>query len=126
MSDDSLTLFDTVQEPRTDSSQPVRFVAVARPSDPITSHEAASSIKDLTLTQKRVLEVLERYGPATDEEINRYYFHLAQAFDWNQVSPSGLRSRRAELVEAGKVQDSGERGTTKSGRATVSWELVVD
>ncbi|CAB4218087.1 hypothetical protein UFOVP1608_5 [uncultured Caudovirales phage] len=124
MSDDSLTLFDVQQEHRTDSNSPIRMRAVARPSDPVTSHEAAASIGDLTLTQRRVLEVLERYGPATDEEINRYYFHLAQVFDWNAVSPSGLRSRRAELVATGKVKDSGERGTTKSGRSTVSWALA--
>lgn len=123
MSEDSPSLFDVEIEPRTDPSQPVRMRAVARVSDPVTSLEAATSIKDLKTTQKHILEVLDRYGPATDEEINRYYFHLAQLFDWNPVSPSGLRTRRAELVDAGFIYDTGKRQLTKSNRPCIVWEL---
>lgn len=123
MNEETPSLFAVEYETRTDPLQPVRMKAVARNSDPITSHQAAASVKDINKTHERVLEVLERYGPATDEEIERYYFNLAQLFDWPSASPSGLRSRRAELVALGKVYDTGERGKTASGRATAIWEL---
>lgn len=124
MIEDSPALFDLQQETRTDPSQPIRFRAIARTTDPITSHQAAASVREITKTHERVLEVLERYGPATDEEIERYYFNLAELFDWPKASPSGLRSRRAELVTLGKVFDTGQRGKTASGRQTAIWELA--
>lgn len=123
MNEESPSLFDVEYETRTDPLSPVRMKAVARTSDPITSHQAAASVRDITKTHERVVEVLERYGPATDEEIERYYFNLAQLFEWPSASPSGLRSRRAELVAMGLVYDTGERGKTASGRATAIWEL---
>lgn len=124
MSDNSLSLFDIEQEHRTDPNEPVRFKAVARNTDPITSHKAAASVRDISKTHERILEVLDRYGPATDEDIQRYYDNLAQLFEWPPASPSGLRSRRAELVAMGKVYDTGERWKTASGRATAVWELA--
>lgn len=123
MNEESPTLFAVEYETRTDPLQPVRMKAVARTSDPITSHQAAASVKDINKTHERVLEVLERYGPATDEEIERYYYNLSELFEWPKASPSGLRSRRAELVAMGLVYDTGERGKTASGRATAIWEL---
>lgn len=119
------TLFDMEPVPRTDPDTPQTFRAVARRNDPETSHEAAASVKDISKTHERILEVLDRYGPATDEEIYRYYFNLAELFSWPPASPSGLRSRRAELVTLGKVYDTGKKGHTSAGRPTTIWELSI-
>jgi hypothetical protein len=110
------TLFDEDLQPT--------YMPMARVSDPKTSHEAAASVRAVTATHDRIIEVLERYGPASDEDINAYYFNLAELFEWPPVSPSGLRSRRAELVKLGKVVDTGERTKTASGRSTILWELA--
>lgn len=117
------TLFDLEPEPRLNADEPQRFRAVARNTDPKTSHIAAASVRDISKTHERIIEVLDRYGPATDEEIERYYFNLAELFDWPKASASGLRSRRAELVTLGTVFDTGNRGTTATGRPTTIWEL---
>lgn len=117
------TLFDLEPEPRVNPEDPQRFRAVARTNDPHTSHTAAASVRDISKTHERIIEVLDRYGPATDEEIFNYYFNLAELFEWPKASPSGLRSRRAELVTLGTIFDTGKRGTTASGRATTIWEL---
>jgi hypothetical protein len=39
------------------------------------------------------------------------------------VSVSGIRTRRAELVEAGTVYDTGETRPTISGRAAIVWDV---
>ena len=95
----------------------------ARHTDPDTSHEAATSIHSMSAVQERIVEVLTRYQPATDEDIEAFYGHLAILFDWPPVSPSGLRSRRAELVFHGIVQASAESGRTRTGRRCSMWEL---
>ena len=99
---------------------------IARRTDRSTSHAAARSVRNQTATHARLVEVMERYGPATDEEIAAYYGNLAQLFDWPPVSPSGLRSRRAELVDLGTIVDTGEKGRTTSGRSCTIWELAAE
>jgi hypothetical protein len=115
----SPTLFDVDEQGRAIIPEPR-----ARLTDRGTSHAAAKSVRNQTVTHDRIVEVLDRYGPATDEEIAAYYFNLAQLFDWPQVSPSGLRSRRAELVDLGRIVDTGEKGRTKSGRSCTVWDLA--
>jgi hypothetical protein len=100
----------------------VVLVPGARHTDPDSSHEAAASVQGVSATQARIMDVLERYGDGTDEDIAAWYGNLAQLLDWPPVSPSGLRSRRRELVFAGLVIDTGRRGTTASGRASIIWE----
>lgn len=115
----SPTLFDVDERGRAVIPEPR-----ARMTDRGTSHAAAKSVRNQTATHDRIVDVLERYGPATDEEIAAYYGNLAELFDWPPVSPSGLRSRRAELVDLGVVVDTGERGRTRAGRACTVWELA--
>jgi hypothetical protein len=89
---------------------------VARRSDPETSWQAARSVDPLKLraTQREILWVLRNWGPLTDEEI-------AVLVGPDSQSPSGLRTRRRELVDAGLVVDTGRRRKSRSGRAMIVW-----
>jgi hypothetical protein len=101
----------TSQQPRAP-----RRRAVARVTDPSTSWEAAASVTGLATNRQAVLSLLTGYGPMTDETI---YDRLPEGF----MSPSGARTRRAELVDAGLVEDSGEKRLTRSGRRTIVWRV---
>lgn len=93
--------------------------AVARRTDPSTSHAAAASISSSKLrsSQVAVLEWLREHGPATDEA-------LVELYNGPDQSPSGLRTRRRELVEQRLVRDSGARQPLASGRMAIVWEVV--
>jgi hypothetical protein len=90
--------------------------AHARSSDPQTSHDAARSVKDISKAQRHVMMALNR-EPMTDEQISSWMYEWLGSL----ISPSGARTRRAELVAMGLVEDSGQRGKTKAGRATIIW-----
>lgn len=104
---------------------PPRYAPVSRTTDPETSRQAAASISvdKMRETQKVILDILDRFGPACDEDIAVMARQLESLGEAPKQSPSGLRSRRAELVTAGLVRDSGERAKTSSGRQTIVWEL---
>lgn len=90
--------------------------AYARHGDPETSHQAAASVRDLRATQWVVLSILRRFGPCSDEQIADH-----AATEGVMQSPSGMRTRRRELVDLGFVIDSGERTRTEAGRNTIVW-----
>lgn len=112
MTVDEYALFDAAGEP----------TATARATDPPTSRQAAASIagERLRASQQAVLHVLRRYGPMCDVELVDRYSLLAERYG-SQQSPSGIRSRRHELVEAGEVVDTGERRKLASGRNAIVW-----
>lgn len=91
-------------------------MAHARKTDPITSHDAAHSIGDVTLTQEYVLKALQK--PRTDVQ-------LVEAYRKTKLAPvaseSGIRSRRAELVRLGLVHDTGLKVVLPSGRRAIVW-----
>lgn len=92
----------------------------ARRTDPATSHDAAASVRNMTQTHRALLALISLEGPLTDE---------ALLLLWNdriaeRISPSGLRTRRAELVDLGLVRDSGQRKPLESGRAAIAWEIA--
>lgn len=89
--------------------------AHARRTDPETSHDAAASVPNIRKSQELILTILSRC-PQTDEEI---FSHLPSGV----MSPSGARTRRSELVAAGRVIDTGERRRTISNRRTIVWDL---
>jgi hypothetical protein len=89
----------------------------ARKTDPETSHDAAESVKNVTLTQEYILRALRR--PRNDVELIEAYRGYKNA---PRASESGIRSRRAELVDAGLVDDSGRRVKMPSGRFSIVWE----
>jgi len=92
----------------------------ARPTDPATSHEAASSVRNVRESQQLILKALDiwRRTGLTDEQI--YDCPAICSY----MSPSGARTRRSELVRQGLVVDSGERRKTKAGRQTIVWKAV--
>lgn len=93
-----------------------------RRTDPDTSKEAAGRAARITETRLRILELLDSddgYEMMTDDEIAA----SARAEGWF-TSPSGLRTRRSELVESGLVADSGERSTLPTGRRAVLWRIT--
>lgn len=96
-------------------------VARARTTDPETSHEAAT-VTNTNALQRRVL-VLLMSGARTDEEL--LDLHRAGWPD-TPVSPSGLRSRRAELVRMGYVEFADEHRTTAAGRRTRVWCITFE
>lgn len=97
---------------------------VARMTDPETSHEAARSLKaeKLNETQNAIMQILDG-NDLTDEEIAQRHFAGAEAGFWLHASESGLRSRRAELVQGGLVQKVG-KSQTRFGRAALVWGKV--
>jgi hypothetical protein len=95
----------------------------ARSTDPDTSQEAARNIR-LTMTVKRmaVLEAVRLAGPITDLGLADYYRAQRVAKGWPEQSDSGLRTRRSELVDLGKVQRVGDRKERGARRAL--WSAV--
>jgi len=97
-------------------------MAHARMTDPSTSHLAAASVKNETLTKKVILGFLS--NPMTDEELVEYYNLARVRIDSiPRASDSGIRSRRAELTRDFKVFAVGYK-KTKSGRKAIVWEAA--
>lgn len=97
-------------------------MARARTLDPATSHQAAASVENITETQQHILLLLA--FPHTDDELVDAFYNMADANGWKQASPSGIRSRRAELVARGLVVDTGERRKSWSGRQAIVWQVA--
>lgn len=95
--------------------------AKARKTDPKTSHEAAESVDRITETQEYVLRALRR--PRADVELVEAYRKFKRA---PRASESGIRSRRAELVDRGLVIDTGRRVRLESGRFAIVWGRAND
>jgi hypothetical protein len=87
----------------------------ARLLDPATSHEAAQSVGNITPLKRAILDALQ--VAMTDEEL----ILTVRNTHGNIASESGIRSRRAELVRDGFVEDTGSRSKTVSGRSTIVW-----
>lgn len=92
----------------------------ARTTDPRTSHEAAKSVKNLTLTQQGILKLLAT--PMTDEELLLRYELRSRAGMVPMASESGIRSRRHELTERGLIHAVGE-SRTRFGRTAIVWGI---
>ena len=93
----------------------------ARATDPKTSHDAAASVDNITATQEYVLKALRK--PRADVELVEAYRRFKTA---PRASESGIRSRRAELVDRGLVIDTGRRVKLDSGRYAIVWGRAND
>lgn len=90
-------------------------MAGARFTDPHTSHEAAASAL-ITPVKRVILDALQT--AMTDEQLVATV-QATQGLTF--ASESGIRSRRAELVRDGYVEDTGSRVKTVSGRHSIVW-----
>jgi hypothetical protein len=104
--DDEGTL---IEEPR----------AVARRGDPGTSWEAARSVEHIRESQAEVLGMF-RGRSWVDEELVEAL--LAKG---SRQSPSGIRTRRRELVDLGEIVDTGRKRRGKTGRWMIVWRQAT-
>lgn len=95
--------------------------ARARRTDPETSHDAAASVTELRKRQTAVYAALLVLGPSTDERLVESYATLVPRLP---QSPSGIRTRRSELVDRGLVRWTGDKTRIASGRLARIWEVV--
>lgn len=82
-------------------------------SHSVTSIAAADSMRGKTQTIRDMVYDLLLLGPMTDEQLTETL----------NMSPSTVRPRRVELMQAGRVEKVGER-LTKSGRRAALWGMV--
>lgn len=97
--------------------------AKVRRRDPQTSWDAAIS-QSPEATQRlyaAIHRVLTVRGPMTDDELLHTFERLKFAH-----TPSGVRSRRKELVEAGWIRDSGTKRSSDAGSPSIVWEAVPE
>jgi hypothetical protein len=95
-----------------------------RPTDPDTSRDAARSVSGDSMAELHavILAVLVRATrPLCDADIHTA---LRYRYPERQWSPSGVRTRRSELVRDGYVRDSGFKTVLPTGRYSVAWEPV--
>lgn len=92
--------------------------ALARNTDPATSHAAAASQTPAKLSAGRLLALrtLAEHGPLTD-------FELAELTGRAQTS---IGCRRKDLVRAGLAGDTGQRRLSPSGSTAIVWALTIE
>lgn len=93
--------------------------ARARTGDPDTSHEAARSVRNIHASHRTILDLFRKYGPMSDEALL-----YAVADEGLTMSPSGVRSRRSELVALRRLEATGRYTDTQAGRRTTIWDLA--
>lgn len=99
----------------------------ARLTDPSTSHAAAASVTKVTFTQRLIYANLMLRSMTDQQLVEKLHAQRGHTFDGEQVpfiSESGIRSRRAELVDSGLVKDSGLRVVLASGRKAIVWQVA--
>ncbi|PYY63647.1 hypothetical protein DEJ30_12090 [Curtobacterium sp. MCPF17_003] len=103
----------------------------ARTHDVETSHLAARTAHNPTEVQQRILQLLpartsffDRSAGLTDEQLIDEYKRYAAEHGLTVPSDQSIRSRRAELVVAGKVVWTKEYGKTSSGGKSRTWKAV--
>lgn len=93
----------------------------ARKTDPVTSHEAADSVEKVSTTQLAVYKLLKKH--MTDQELHTAYVSMVTIGKAPMASESGIRSRRAELVQLNLVEPKGF-ARTWSGRRCIVWGQI--
>jgi hypothetical protein len=94
-----------------------------RTNDPITSHLAAKSVRHLTETQKAIMRILWRKQMNDVDLVNAYNAQV-NAGKAPMASQSGIRSRRAELVERGFIAPTGRLEKLATGRMAIIWKPI--
>ncbi len=91
--------------------------ARARSADPVTSKQAAASVRGMSASHKRILAMFERYGDMTDETLAQLLDDAAGYGLAPRMSPSGVRSRRSDLSKPNmeRLSEIGEEYRTVTG-----------
>ncbi len=99
----------------------VKTPTPAHSSHPVTSQKAAASVNyaNAQLIHVWLLQLLDRCGPQTHEEIATLYWADRNA---PKATSSGLRTRMSELVRGKVVHNSGRTRTMSTGREAIVWE----
>jgi len=91
-----------------------------RTEDPSTSY-FDGSIESLRLNQNCVLQVfVEAMEPLDDVTLERLY----SASGFKTQAPSGIRTRRRELLRFGLLKLIDKKGKSPSGRRACRWQVV--
>ena len=95
-----------------------------RTTDPETSHEAEYSVGRLRESHSAIYRLFEEVERMTDTTLVEVYPIFQEEHPkLPKMSPSGLRTRRKELVEEGMLRDSGEHEILPTNRKAIVWEL---
>ena len=119
-----LVLDDFIYQPPQTPKSKIKKSAkeLVRRRDPGTSWDAALSITPEKRQELyRILYALLSKHSLTDDEIRPRF----EATNYPH-SASGLRSRRAELVAAGWVRDSGNKRVSENGHPSTVWEALLE
>ncbi|GMA33526.1 hypothetical protein [Litorihabitans aurantiacus] len=99
--------------------------ALARNSDPTTSHLAGDKV-DVTTHRGQVLAILTQGGALTHEELVAAHQRRQREHGWKPASPQSIRSRCSELERAGEVERVADRlGRSSMGNAAHYWKAVA-
>jgi hypothetical protein len=90
--------------------------------DPVTSHEAADSVKDISDVQATILSIL-REAYMSDQQLVAEYAKRVERGSAKHATEQSVRSRRAELARLGLVSVVGYT-VTLSGRRAQVWEAT--
>ena len=101
-------------------------MANARANDPETSKQAAASVTNTAMVQRAILTIFSKQLGLCDSELTDIYYAWVDSGLATNASPSGIRSRRAELVAQEYLADSGEREKLPSGRSSVIWYITPE
>jgi hypothetical protein len=93
-------------------------MAFARVMDPITSHEAADSVKDVSVVQATILGIIGG-DSMHDERLVVEYQKLVRSGIAKPATEQSIRSRRAELGRIGLLSVVGFTVTSSGRRARV-------
>lgn len=116
--DDDYTLFNPPNDD--DALADAATEAHARSTDPWTSHAAAESLSEAAIraSQHAMYGVLRQLRIATGRTIEHVYNRTPGL---PRQEPSGLRTRRRELADAGLIFDSGLKEKLPSNRWAILW-----
>lgn len=77
-------------------------------------------------THASVLELLDEYGPLSDEELVWRYRSLEVKRSYPNVSDQRIRTARADLVRRGSVREyEGHKEKSQRGRPMRLWQSVA-
>lgn len=102
-------------------------MAVARKTDPGTSHAAAADVsRRVTTVRSRVAAIFAvAEEPMTQDQLIGAYKRNSMRLGWPPASDSSIRTRCNELWRDGEVERvEGEAGKSRHGRAALLWRAV--